>query len=243
VFRAAIIGAREVDLTRLMEEARNGILTSSYDRSVTACRRVLAKHPKHIEATCLLGEAYREQGHRQQAEDLFRRVLSADPENILANWALGLILRDSHRDREAADFFACAHELAPGNPELLADLLSVTKDRLATLKTNRAQLGRWYAAAGLYERAAEEYEAALSATPKRLDLWVALAEALWRSGDDLDAEEVCESILADSPDCLKALIILADVRARVQSDVAHGDRLRALARELDPADAIIARMN
>lgn len=232
-----------MNVAEQLEVARNAILESDFEKAATACRLILEAYPKHIDAACLLAEAYREQGHNEKAEGLFRRVLSADPESILANWALGLILRDRQAEDEALTHLRCAHELAPNNPELLNDLRTVARDRRSLTEPSRAQLGRWYAASGHYRRAVEEFRAVLASEPERMDIWVALAEALWRNGSVFEAEEVCRAILAEAPDCLKPLLILADLLKREQGDPAEMEAVLAVAKQLDPAGSMQTKLD
>ena len=131
-----------------LETARNAIVDCDYEKAVAACREVLSRHPRHVEATCLLAEAYREQGQRT----------------------------------------------------LVAE------------------------------------------APRRLDVWVALAEVLWRGGSHEEAAEVCEAILAESPHCIKALIILAKIR-QVEGESKAAHHLLALAKELDPAGSTLAKLS
>ncbi|MHB1131463.1 MAG: tetratricopeptide repeat protein [Chloroflexota bacterium] len=224
-----------------LEEARNAILSSAYPEAVAACRTALTKCPKHVEVTTLLAEAYREMGLLEQAEDLLRRVLSADPENVLAHWALGLLLSDRERESDALASLNHARELAPGNPEILADLQNIAGDRRAAAKPTRGMLGRIYLTQGLYGRAAEEFRAVLAVDRLRLDVWVALARALWLGRESDEAAAVCEAILAESPDCVQALLLLA--RARHQDGQnQEAERLLARAVDMDPAGTIAARL-
>lgn len=224
-----------------LEDAHNAILSCDYDAAVSACVAALEQFPKHIEANLLLAEAYREQGRFDAAEDLLRRVLSADPENVLACWALGLLLRDKERDPEALAMLITGRELAPANAELLGDLLSMAKDPRSAVRPTRSLLGRFYANAGLYDRAAEEFRGVVLSDPRRLDAWVALAEALWRGGEHDEATAVCEAILSEAPHCLKAIIVLARLRARDERTSAS-QALLALAHELDPADTMVGKL-
>lgn len=225
-----------------LERARNAILACDYTRAIAACHEALARFPKHVEATCLLAEAYRENGRHEIAEDLLRRVLSADPENVLAHWALGLLLRDRGREEEALAHLRVGHELAPANAELAGDLLSLARDPRAAVAPTRALLGRYHAAAGRFERAADEFRAVLIESPRRLDVWVALAEALWRAGETEEARSTCEAILAEAPHCLKAVIILARLRM-LDGEPSAAEELLRLAHQLDPADAMLGRLS
>lgn len=224
-----------------LETARNAILSTDYVNAVEACRAALAKCPKHVEATTLLAEAYREMGLLEAAEDLLRRVLSADPENVLAHWALGLLLSDQGRDDEAIASLTRARELAPANPEILGDLQHLVADRRSVAKPTRAMLGRIYLTQGLYRWAAEEFRAVAAADRRRLDVWVALARALWLNQEIEEATAVCEAILADSPDCVQALLILARARHQ-EGDKRAAEQLLARALEMDPAGAVAARL-
>ncbi len=224
-----------------LEKARDAILACDYEAAVSACRNVLAQYPKHVEATCLLAEAYREQGRHGPAEDLLRRALSADPENILARWALGLLLRDQGREEEAFRHLVAARELAPGNSELVNDMLSLATEPRLAIQPTRALLGRHYFAGGLYARAADEFRWVLQQSPDRLDVWVGLAEALWRAGEHDEAREVCEAILVDAPHCLKALGILARLR-RADGEEEAAQELLTQVSELDPGGKTLSRL-
>ncbi len=224
-----------------LEQARTAILASDYLAAVQACRAALGKCPKHVEATTLLAESYREMGLLDAAEDLLRRVLSADPESVLAHWSLGLLLSDQEQEQEAVARLSCARELTPANPEILADLQHMVVDRRSAAKPTRAMLGRIYLAQGLYQWAAEEFRAVLAANPRRLDVWVAFVQSLWLAGEVEEAAGACEAILAEAPDCLQALLILARVRRQVGDHVA-AEQLLARAQEMDPAGTVAARL-
>ena len=217
-----------------LEAAKEAILAGATDRAIDLCFHVLCSYPKNVEAHCLLGEAYREKGMVEQAEDTFRRVLSADPENLVARWALS-ILQEDKGDAEAAQWeLERAFELSPGHEELRSEMHRISQREVHLTK---GALGRIYARGELYDRAAQEFRSASDAQPGRLDLLVALGEALWKSGRYAEANSICQQALQDSPDCLKANIIVGHaLLASGQKE--QGEELLRCAQALDPENNI-----
>lgn len=219
-----------------LEAAKGDIIAGACDRAIALCRHLLEYFPKHIEAHCLLAEAYRERGDSAAAEDLLLRVLSADPESLIARWALS-ILQDQRGDRDAAlGQLRIALEVRPDHAELRKEVVALSGWRA---KPSSGGLARLYTRGGLFDRALAEFRAALAREPQRLDLLVGQAEALWRGGRDAEAVEVCRRILEDSPDCLRALLIAGFVEARGKEQRGEAEvRLWQAARALDPENRV-----
>ncbi len=220
----------------LLEAAKGAIISGACDQAITLCEHLLQQYPKHLEAHCMLAEAYREHGDLPTAEDLFLRSLSADPERLIARWALSIIY-DRRGERDAAlKQLHIALELSPDHTELRRELAEMSQDKL---KPSTGGLARLYLRGGLFDRSAAEFRAALEREPSRLDLKVGLAEVLWRDGYLDEALRQCHDILEDSPDCLKALAIAAIVEAGKPKSSQLEPLLRS-ARDLDPEDVLLS---
>lgn len=224
-----------------IEEAKAALLTGDAARAAEVCQHVLQHRPKHVEANCLLAEALRDLGDTERAKDLYLRVVSADPTNLIAHWALGLIAEAQH-DREWAVWeLTRAWESGQEHLELRRELQRLAGSPPALTPF---ALARLYVSAGLFDEAIDELERLLAAEPTRLDVAVVLAESLWRSGEAARAARVCESILDDSPDCLRANLILGSYLygARQPLERERGRALLERARELEPAGATAAEL-
>lgn len=223
-----------------VEAAKGALLAGDADQAAVVCRHVLSYWPKHVEANCLLAEALRDQGETDQAKDLYLRVVSADPTNLIAHWALSLIAEAEHDHEWATWELLRAWEAGPEHPELRKELQRLTGSKPSLTPLALAQL---YAAGGLFDKAVEELRKLLAAEPGRLDVAVALAENLWRAGLPEEAARACETILDDSPDCLKANLLLGCwLYGGSDEGRERGRGLLQRARELDPDVAVAAEL-
>ncbi|MBI2940332.1 MAG: tetratricopeptide repeat protein, partial [Chloroflexi bacterium] len=193
------------ELRTLIEEARAALVAGNARRALTVCEHVLARYPKHLEASCLAAEALRELDQRDAARDRFLRVLSADPENVIAYWGLSILFEQKDDLDGAIWGLDRALSLSPGHRELSQELSRLTGEEP---QLTRAALARLRLRNGWYDQAAAEARAVLTEEPHRLDIQALLAEALWRAGRDDEAIRVCRDLLDDAPDCLKANLIL-----------------------------------
>jgi tetratricopeptide (TPR) repeat protein len=207
------------------------------DEAIAHCQHILRHYPKHIETYSLLGEACLEKQMYREAIEFFQRTLGADPENLIARVGLGVIYDEQGAFPEAIWQLERAFELVPGNAEVRRELLrlygqydEIDKTRL---KLTRGALGRLYSRNGLYERAISEFRAVLRQDPDLPDIRVALVDALWREGRQVEAVEMCLELLDDLPNCLKANLILGDIWLRGGDEESAQQRLR-VARALDP---------
>ena len=207
------------------------------EEAIAHCQHILRHYPKHIETYSLLGEACLEKEMSREAIEFFQRTLGADPENLIARVGLGVIYDEQGAFPEAIWQLERAFELVPGNAEVRRELLrlygqydEIDKTRL---KLTRGALGRLYSRNGLYERAISEFRAVLRQDPDLPDIRVALVEALWREGRQVEAVEICLELLDDLPNCLKANLILGDIWLRGGDEESARQRL-GVARALDP---------
>jgi len=226
----------ELTLQRLCDEAEALIASESFEEAIALCQHTLRFYPKHIRSYALLGKAAVGLGNAREAADMFRRVLSADPENLEARATLGEIFSGEGALDEALWQTERAFEMNPGDVEIRQRLRELRGQRLGhqpnRLKLNGVALGRLYSRSGWYDLAIKEYQAMLEKDPARVDVRAALAEALWACGRRQEAAVVCEELLTELPNCLKANLILGQVWA--ESGLEEGWGCLQLAQSLDP---------
>jgi tetratricopeptide (TPR) repeat protein len=205
----------DVTLHQYCKEAKELIKADRYDEAIAICRHLLQHFSKYIAAYRLLGEASLEKGEYVDAANLFKRVLGADLEDVIAYVGLGIVYDAQGALEEAVWQLERAFELAPGNAEIRAELQRLHAGRDETkpvrLKLTRAALGRLYLKEELYERAVGEFRAVLEEDPERADIQVALAQALWWIDQRREAASICEELLEEFPNCLKANLILGEI--------------------------------
>jgi len=228
------------------DKAREQLRAGEYDRAINYCRALLALYPRYVPAYTIMGEAYLAKGEHAEAANLFRRTLGADPEATIPYAGLGLIYEERGLLEEAIWQLERAFELAPHNKEIRASLLDLYTQRDATplsrIELTRAGLARIYARGHLYPKAIGEFRDLLRKEPMRMDLRVALAEALWRDGRYGGATVVCQGILDLAPNCLKANLILGEIWLRDKDHEADGRGLLDQAQMLDPENAVAQRL-
>ena len=208
--------------------------------AISICRRILETFPKHVETYAILGQAYLQASRHEEAANILRRVLSADPENTLAYANLATIFEERGLYDEALWQLERALELSPGNQEIRREMIRLHSEHglsaPARLRMTRGGLARLYMRGQLYPKAIGELRDLLHTQPQRYDLRVALAEALWQDGQYPEAAKVCQSILEDLPNCLKANLILGQIWLGSEQDE-QARLLLQRAQSLDPENA------
>ena len=192
----------------LLHAARDLVMAGDYGRAREICEHILAHYPKHGAAYVVLGESLREAGHLTRARDAFLRALATDPENGICYWALGLIAEQRGDREHALALLERALDYLYGDPDLGRAIRQMRAGDRPYL--GQGGLCRLYLRQGMFGRAVREFSAALQVEPSRLDLRLGLAETLWRMGRFDQARTECKQIVARAPDCVKALLILAD---------------------------------
>jgi tetratricopeptide (TPR) repeat protein len=228
----------DIALQEYTEQLEDLVEHNRVDEVMAHARHILQHYPKYLGAYRVVGKAMLEVGQDQYAADMFRRVLSGDPEDYLTRVAIS-ILYDRQGDLEKALWhMERAFELAPDNEAIRGEMRRLYGRRDGVepgrLDLTRGALARTYSRGGLYSRAVEEIQALLVDEPKRIDLQVALAEALWCNEQRAAAEDICRRVLEELPYCLKANLILGEIYSRTGRDEAREHLRRAQA--LDPGN-------
>lgn len=204
------------------KKARELVRTGDLEAAGRLCQRILAYYPKYVGAYSVLGQVCLQTGAYERAADLFQRVLGVDPEHAPSYAGLGEIYEKRGQLDEAIWQLERALELAPADDAVRAALYDLYEENdvrhRADMGMTRAALARTYLRGGLYPKAIEELEELLAHRAYRVDLQVALAEALWSARRYGEAETVCTEILEELPHCLKANLILGQIRFNTAED-------------------------
>ena len=205
----------EISLDEYCGQIENEIERGHYMEAVAHGKHILKQYPKHLATHQLLGKAMLEAGQDEYAADMFRRVLSADPEDLIAWVGTGEVHNNRGELDAAVWYLERAFEIASDSKTLEEELRQLYSRRdgveLSRTPLTPGALARLYLKGDLLSRAISELRALLAEHPERVELSVALAEALWRNGQRLEASEVCQRILDKLPDCLKANLILGTI--------------------------------
>ena len=224
----------ETALRDRVRAAEADIANGRPDRALAHCQALQARYPRALNVQRLLGEVYLAMNRPDDALRAMERVLAADPDDARACCARA-IAHQMRGDRSTAlTWYRRACEIRPDDNMLrqayreLATPLGQTPYRLSS-----AALARLYQRGDLFLHAEHEWQSVLSREPDRLDALLGLAETYWRLGDATRTENVVRRVLAQAPDCVKGLLILAALEqtAGRQNEAQH---LLQQAAELDP---------
>lgn len=233
-----------VVLSAAMERAQSALNGGDYRGAVETCNRIVAQFPTFAAAYRLLGEAQLEQGQSAAAEHAFAQVLTRDPCQPEAYLGLGLIAEERGVLESSLAYCQVAWELAPQQPQYREPVVRVAGRRFGGdgyLQLTHAALAQLHLNSARLHRAASEYQTALAELPDRVDLWLGLATAFWRLGQDNDAIEIAREFLKEHPELGQALVIAADVEYRTGND-AEARLLLERLRRVDVDGCLVAGM-
>ncbi len=226
----------EISLAEYRQQIVDTIDDGRYVEAVAHGNHILQHYPKDVHAYWLLGRALFEADSDQHAYDMFRRVLSVDPDRMLAWVGLSELAERQGNLEAAIGHLERAFELATDNDGIASHLRQLYGElegrEPKRLQLTGGALARLYLRGDLLSRAIAELQGLLEEDPDRVDLQMALAEALWRSRDRLQASQVCREILEVQPFNLTANLILGEILTR--DGRAEGNRYLERAEELDP---------
>ncbi|MCP4420702.1 MAG: tetratricopeptide repeat protein, partial [Chloroflexi bacterium] len=189
------------------------------DRLVEAiehCRHILHSYPRHIDTYRIMGKALLEKQEFDAATDIFLRILGADPNDFISYVGLSIINEEASQYDQALWYLERAYEIQPYNVAIQGELRKLyarqhETTRPGIIPLTQGALARLYMQGELYQQAIAELQRILAEEPSRMDLQVLLAEALWRDGQRIDAEEVCLSTLEELPNSIVLNAILAEI--------------------------------
>jgi tetratricopeptide (TPR) repeat protein len=232
----------EITLREYIREIGLLIDNEQLDEAIAHCLHILQVYPKHLEAYRQLGKAYLEANRFTDAADVFQRVLSAVPGDFVSHVGMAVIREDEGNLDSAIWHMERAYESNPANNAIHEELrrLIAERDGVAPqkIRLTRGALAHMYARGEMYQQAIVELQTSLEEEPDRPDLQVLLAEMFWRTGQRVEAAEVCSEVLEELPFCQEANRIMAamlQTSDQAEEGTVYHRRLAAL----DPYAAFI----
>jgi tetratricopeptide (TPR) repeat protein len=229
-----------VELKELVVGAQDAMDGGDFRLALAANTHALKAYPACLAAHRMMGEAYLERGDQEPAVKHFERTLQIDPLNVVARLGLGVAAEELKNFQAAYAHYLHAWEINPALDQVRDELVRLrgllnVDDRL---HPTRAGLAGIHARAGQFRRAIGEWRAVLAVEPESRRGRTALAELLWRGGDDTGAGQAAREALRGCPDNARALAILADVERRRGAATAEETAERYA--QVDPTGEIIA---
>ena len=202
---------------------------------VRTARHVLQFFPHIIKTKLCLCESLLAVNELTEADELYRDVLRTDPENIDAYIGLSIIAERSGDLTAAAGHLEHAIEMRPEVVDVRTRLVNLYRRASrhdVYLQLSRIGLARLFVKGSMFEQAISEFRSLQALHPTRIDISIALAETLWRNGDERESYEISQALLAHEPDLLKANYFVA--RYQAGRDTAKSQQRWMHAQAFDP---------
>jgi len=179
----------------------------------------------------------------EEAEEHLLQALDMDPESPDTLTNLAEVLETQGRDEERLAVIRRAFECDPTRTDVKQSLLALRQEVGDATHENglltRVGLARIHLRSGLLEHAIAEFRYVLAETQIHWSARVALMEAHWLNGERQAASGIADEIVREHPNCLKAILLSADVRAHMGL-IDQARQLLERARQVDP-DFVLAR--
>lgn len=207
-------------------------------------RYLLKQSPNNLRARTLLGRVYSMSGESEQAEEQLLQALDMDPESADILTSFAELLESQGRVKERLAVIRRAFECDPTRTDVRQRLLALRRETGSGSNGNglltRPGLARIHLRNGLLEHAISEFSYVLEDVQTDWSARVALMEAYWLNGDRQATSRLADEIVREHPNCLKAILLSADVRAHMGL-IDQARQLLERARQVDP-DFALARV-
>ena len=227
----------KVALRSYVHELEGLIEKGQLDEAIAHCRHILKFHPKHLEIYRLLGKAYLEAKRYSEAEDIFNRILVAVPDDFVSHAGMSIVKDEKGKLDEALWHMERAFETQPSNAAIQVELQRLYGRRDGVepprIRMTRGALAHMYIQGELYPQAISEIRAILTQDSQRADMQILLAQAFFHSGQNADAAEVCNRLLASLPYCFEANRIMVEL-LHGKDNIDNAQVYRQRVCELDP---------
>ena len=208
------------------------------DEAVAHCQHILKTFSKHLETYRLLGKAFLESKHYNEAVDIFSRVLMSVPDDFVSHVGMSIIRDEENKLDDAIWHMERAFEAQPSNAAIQGELqrLYGRRDGMEPpkIRMTRGALAHMYVQGELYPQAVAEIRAVLAQDPQRADMQVLLARAYFRGGQKADASDMCVQLLKRYPYSFDANRVMVELLPATAGAAESTQVYRMRVGELDP---------
>ena len=225
----------DMSLITAYEQLHEASANGNHAVVMRTARHVLLYFPHIIKTKLCLCESLLAVNELTEADALYRDVLRTDPENIDAYVGLSIIAERNGDLTAAAGFLEHAIEMRPEVVDVRTRLVNMYRRASrhdVYLQLSRIGLARLFVKGSMFEQAISEFRSLQALHPTRIDISIALAETLWRNGDERESYEISQALLAHEPDLLKANYFVA--RYQAGRDTATSQQMWMHAQAFDP---------
>ena len=214
------------------------IAAGRLEQALARVQEVQTRYPRALPVQRVLGEVYLALRKSREALGALDRALAGNPEDARACCARSIVNQIQGDTLAALAWYRRACDISPNDKMLRAAYRELAAHLgQPPYAPSRMGLARLYLRGDLYAHAIREFDTLVSEQADSLEAQVGLAESLWRAGQLTRATDWCRRIQANTPSCVKALLILAAIELDAQRHD-EAERLTRRAAELDPDQTI-----
>lgn len=210
---------------------------SRFQEVIAHARHILAAQPKNLRAHQQLGSALAGAGQWQRAGEILRRALGAQPSDFQTHLQLAQVYQQLGSGDRAIWHAERAYDQRANDPAAADLIRSLYREQrgqqVERLQLTTSALAQQQIRGNLLDDAIATLDEALIGQPKRIDLQLLRARALWLNGQRMDAAEAAADILDQLPNAIDANRILTELWLAEKRPSDAAPFLRRI-EELDP---------
>ncbi len=227
----------EISLRAYQDKLDGLARASRFNEVIAHARHILVAQPKNLRTHQQLGNALAGAGQWQRAADVLRRALGAQPADFQTHLQLAQVYEQLGGSERAIWHAERAYDQKPKDPtatDLIRSLYRKQRgQQVERLQLTASALAQQQIRGNLLDEAIATLDEALNEQPKRIDLQLLRARALWLNGQRMDAAEAAADILAQLPNAIDANRILTELWLAEQRPSDAAPFLQRI-EELDP---------
>lgn len=227
----------EISLRAYQDKLDGLARASRFDEVIAHARHILAAQPKNLRTHQQLGSALAGAGQWQRAADVLRRALGAQPGDFQTHLQLAQVYEQLGSSDQAIWHAERAYDQKPKDPTAADLIRSLYREQrgqqVERLQLTASALAQQQIRGNLLDEAIATLDEALNGQPKRIDLQLLRARALWLNGQRMDAAEAAADILEQLPNAIDANRILTELWLAEQRPSDAAPFLQRI-EELDP---------
>lgn len=227
----------EISLRAYQDKLDGLARASRFDEVIVHARHILAAQPKNLRTHQQLGNALAGAGQWQPAADVLRRALGAQPGDFQTHLQLAQVYEQLGSSDRAIWHAERAYDQKPKDPTATDLIRSLYREQrgqqVERLQLTTSALAQQQIRGNLLDEAIATLDEALNGQPKRIDLQLLRARALWLNGQRMDAAEAAADTLEQLPNAIDANRILTELWLAEQRPSDAAPFLQRI-EELDP---------
>ena len=188
----------EPDIRYLIDQGKQFFKNQAYRKAETVFLKLIGSQHEFADICNMLGVIYHQTGQFGKAVSFFQKALKINPNYTEALLNLSVLYNDLGEYKQSKALLAKSKKKVEQSGDRIDPFI---KGKLAN---KHAEMGDLYRGVGLYDRAAHEFNTALTLAPHYADIRYRLALSLREEGKKQEALKEFQKIVKEKPDYVDA---------------------------------------